>query len=99
MEFTSKEFKSILTASTNGIINNLNDCHKANNNNSERQNNSSKIKRDNRKHLYHFVARVFQNGIEYIQFKTKDGIGMCPVANIDSIKSQFDSSLAEANIA
>lgn len=97
MDFTTKQFKSILVASTGGTINNLNDCHTAKNNTKTRENNSGS-KRDNRKHLYHFVAKVVRCGIEYIKFETKDGIGYCPVANIDSIKEQFDESLTLANI-
>ena len=53
-------------------------------------------KRDNRAHAYTFIKKVIKCGIEYIQFKTPDGIGYCPLSNIDSIKAQFDESLTLA---
>jgi hypothetical protein len=53
-------------------------------------------KRDNRAHAYTFIKKLIRGGIEYIQFKTPDGIGYCPLANIESIKNQFDESLTLA---
>lgn len=95
MEFNKKEFNSILRSSTNDAILSQSDTAVAKRNNRTRENNSAS-KRDNRKHVYQFVAKVVRGGIDYIQYKTKDGIGYCPVANIDSIKSQFDESLTLA---
>lgn len=92
-----KEFNQILRQSTGDAIMSENDTAVAKRNKTDRQNNSGS-KRDNRKHLYHFVAKVVRCGIEYIQFETKDGTGYCPLANIDSIKGQFDESLTLANI-
>lgn len=92
-----KEFNHILRQCTDDAIMSENDTAVSKRNNKTKENNSGS-KRDNRKHLYHFVARVFKCGVEYVQFETKDGTGYCPIANIESIKNQFDESLTLANI-
>ena len=85
-----KEFNhTLIVASGNSSITSIEQSR----NDETRENNRSAIKRDKRAHVYHFMTKVLRGGIEYIQFKTKDGIGYCPVANIDSIKHQFDESI------
>lgn len=93
----SKELNFEIRIATGGAILGTGDINPLSQNDSEkRQNNRSVSKRDNRAHVYTFIKKLIRGGIEYIEFKTADGIGYCPLANIDSIKAQFDESLTLA---
>ncbi len=90
----NKEFNFTLNVSTGGAIVSTGDCSiKRRGNVSNSENNKSSHKVDKRAHLFSYIGKTIMNGINYIQYKSKDGIGYCPVANIGCIINQFDSDI------